>query len=418
MAHQALMRVELDAAHLDRVLDGLFRRQEPSPEERALATELAYVVLRHRMWLDRYIVALTERDINKFDSPTKNALRLGLAQLALLDRIPPHAAVNETVELTKRVRRSAASLVNAALRAYLDPKRNPGPPQATDEIDKMSLSANAPPWICKEIAKECARLSVDPLPILRSLCDRAHPTLRVLTRRQQRDALLADLQRTGIAAEATTHSPNGIGVARIGDVSLLPGFGEAFIAQDEAAQLVGELCAGEKGPALDACAAPGGKTLCLWDHAVEPLTAMDIHEARLNLVRRNMERAGINVAIQQGSAEQPPFSTNSFATVMLDAPCSGSGTLRRHPDLKWRLNREDVARLVELQASMLKACAGLLKPQGALIYAVCSVFSAEGRDQVKAFLAAHPGFVLEREIETLPHHAIMDGFYAAKLRAP
>lgn len=416
IAHNALMRVELDAAHLDRVLDGAFRRTNPTPEDRALATELSYAVLRHRVFLDRWIELLTKRSVYDIDPPTKTSLRLGVAQLTLLDRIPPHAAVFETVELQKRVRKSAVGLVNAALRSYLDPKRQPAPPAPKDPEDAMVLAANAPPWLCKELRKECVRLNIDPLPVLASLCTRAHPTLRVLSRRAKRDEILKKLLDLGIDARPTEQSPHGIAVSRAGDVSELEGFGHEFIAQDEAAQLVGQLAHGEHGPAFDACAAPGGKTLCMWDHGIEPLTAMDVHEGRLSLVTRTAEKAEIKVTTLQGTAEQPPFPPNSFATVMLDAPCTGSGTLRRHPDLKWRLTREDIARLATLQATMLDSCAPLLKPGGALIYAVCSVFSAEGHEQVAKFLERTPGFALEASVETLPFAKDMDGFYAARLR--
>jgi 16S rRNA (cytosine967-C5)-methyltransferase len=372
--------------------------------------------LRRQLTLDRWITQATDRPLNQLDPPTQIALRLGLFQLLYLDRVPAHAAVDETVEALKQRRRSAVSLVNAVLRRVADPKRRPPAPVAQDEADALAMAGACPPWIARRFATIAARAGVDPAPLMASLVIAAHPTVRVrppLTR----DLLLERLRALGIDATPTAHVASGVKLRRAGAVTALPGFSRELIAQDEAAQWAVALAAGEHGPTLDACAAPGGKTIALHDMGHAPLTAMDVSESRFALLQRSLGEAEVAATTLCASAEAPPFAPGSFATVVLDAPCTGSGTLRRHPELKLRMAPEDITRLAALQAHMLHALAPLVRPGGALIYSVCSVFPEEGEAQVSAFVRDH-GFTCEDSVYTFRYMEEMDGFYAARLRRP
>jgi 16S rRNA (cytosine967-C5)-methyltransferase len=212
------------------------------------------------------------------------------------------------------------------------------------------------------------------------------------------------------------HVAFGIGVERIGDLAELAGFGHDFFAQDEAAQWAVDLAAQESGPALDLCAAPGGKTLALWDFNALPITAMDIQPARVELLQKTLAKAAVTAHVVKGDAAAPKLPADSFKCVLVDAPCTGSGTMKRHPEMRWRLEPSAITRLAGMQRAILAAAAPLVAPGGALIYSVCSVFDEEGPSQIVDFLQTHPNFRLDRWLDTLPMMDSMDGFFAVRLR--
>jgi 16S rRNA (cytosine967-C5)-methyltransferase len=427
VALDALLRVALDAAYLDRALPSLLDKARLGPEDRALATELSYGVLRRQMWLDALIAPHSNRPLKEIDVPTLMALRLGAYQIHALDRIPPHAAVSETVQAIKEHQQSSASFVNAVLRKLsTQPKAKTCFDDPAASVEALAKDASVPPWILKAFASAMTRKeltaprfgkkgSASIATIAQALAKPAQPTLRVLSRRMKRDALLELLAGEGASAEATEHSPYGVRVSRIGDPSLLPGFGHAFIAQDEAAQWAAMMAEGEKGPVLDACAAPGGKALALYDAGLEPMTALEAQPKRVSLLERTLEKANVPCEVLLEDASRPP-RMGPFKTIFVDAPCTGSGTLIRHPELRWKLDKPSIARLAVVQFEILAGLAPLVDSGGALIYAVCSVFHEEGPDQVERFLETHPEFTLETWLETLSHHDRMDGFFAARMR--
>ncbi len=419
IALDALLRVDQDGAFLDKVLPAAFERLQPSPEDKGLAMELATGVLRRRRWLDQAIAQHTK--LNKLDPIVLQILRLGAYQLICLDRIPAHAAVSTSVDIAKHRRRFAAGLVNAVLRRLSEA---PKPDVVADEV-----YASMPDWLGAELRSAlqtqslpadrevfAQKMPIDLPALFRSFADAAHPTLRVLENRMHRAELLQLLETRGVRASACEASPVGVEIDRAGDVSDLPGFGRNFIAQDEAAQLVCELARNEQGPTLDGCAAPGGKTIALASMGHTPLTAVDVHENRVGLLQRGLAAADISATVLRASMEEPPFPAASFTTVVIDSPCTGAGTLRRHPELRWTLKQQDVSRLTTLQTSILEHSAALVKPGGCLIYAVCSFIRAEGEEQIASFLTKHPEFKLEAWLTTTPRLHTMDGFFAAKLR--
>lgn len=415
----ALLRVHLDAAYLDRVLsDLLSRHQALSSEERSLATELAYGVTRLQLILDCYIEAASKRKIDRIDPPVLIALRLGIYQLRFSNRIPAYAAVNETVTLLKKYKQFATGFANAVLRQYLRWEETEFPESLLKQLQNPSIQFSMPEWIFNRFKKLSIQHSVLIDPILENLLCPASPVIRVFNKRIHREELLNNLKNQGIDASLTSFSSSGISLRKAGDLTKISGFGTHFFAQDEAAQLVCEMANQELGPTLDACAAPGGKTLALIDIGHHEITAMDVHEHRLNLVKEAIGRLELpfQVSYLLASAENPPLPHQKFKTILLDAPCTGSGTLQRHPEMKWKMKSEDIGRMAELQFKLLRGIEPLLQKEGVLIYAVCSIFEEEGEEQIAQFLNDFPNYQKEQTLNTFPHMTQMDGFYAVKLR--
>lgn len=426
LALDVVLRVYQDRAFLDRVLPASLERTQLIQEDKALATELATGVIRRRRWLDRCLAPHVTAGLDRLDPIVLEILRLGAYQLCVLDRIPPHAAVSTSVELAKRRRRYAAGLVNAVLRRVAEAAR-PAKPTSTSDL---AAWASLPDWLASELQRRLtAAVVLDPRmrryasetpptieELLSSLAAPPRPTLRVLENRISRENLLAQLLATGVRAWACDVSSHGLVIDRAGELDGLAGFGHDYIAQDEAAQLVCELARSESDPTLDGCAAPGGKTLALWSMGHTSFTAVDVHENRTQLLGRALAKAQVSGTVLCADMQSPPFAPGTFGTVMVDVPCSGSGTLRRHPELRWSLTSESTTALEDVQARILSAASELVRPGGCLLYAVCSFFEQEGAERIRSFLATTKSFALEAWVDTSDRMHVMDGFFAAKLR--
>jgi 16S rRNA (cytosine967-C5)-methyltransferase len=247
---------------------------------------------------------------------------------------------------------------------------------------------------------------------------------RINTRRTTRDELLAILS----GGRATTVSPLGV-VLPPGRPEELFGYAEGlWQVQDEAAQLVGLYAAVPAAArVLDACAAPGGKSCHLAETC--EVVSLDVHANKLDKIRIEAARLGLKIDVRKADAAKLPAALGEFDAVLLDAPCSGLGTLRRHPELRYRRQPEDIARLAGLQRALLESCQQRVKPGGLLVYAVCTTEPEEGADQIELFLRSHPDFTAEPPpaggaafptwqgyLRTLPGPEGMDGFFAARLR--
>ncbi len=370
------------------------------PRDRALVAELTAGTLRWRGALDHLVARYSRRPLAKLDPPVLDALRLGAYQLLHLDRIPARAAVNETVELVKGARHdSAAGLVNAVLRA-IDRDRGrlglpPDPGSAgtrAAQLDHLSVTLSHPRWLVErwldrfgyETARAWATFNNGHAPL----------TLRANPLVMTRDALRAALEVEGVHAEPTRHASEGLIVrsgAPLGSALAASG---AFFPQDEASQLVGSLAAAAAGPRmLDVCAAPGGKTLALAAAAPEPglVVAMDVRPRRLELLRRTKLLAEARaVRLVRADALVPlPFGA-VFDLVLVDAPCSGLGTIRRDPEIRWRRAPEDLAGFAAAQRRMLDNAANAVRPGGRLVYATCSSEPEENDEVVDRLLAERP----------------------------
>nr|VFK40954.1 MAG: 16S rRNA (cytosine967-C5)-methyltransferase [Candidatus Kentron sp. SD]VFK46880.1 MAG: 16S rRNA (cytosine967-C5)-methyltransferase [Candidatus Kentron sp. SD] len=398
------------------------------PRERALARELGFGVMRYLPRLRAVLTYLLDKPPRKKDLDLSILLLLGLYQLIYL-RLPPHAAVSETVDLTNsRKKPWAKGLVNGVLRSFQ--RQREGLLQKVDREAHIRLAH--PSWLAAEIRDAWPR---DWEAILSANNQQAPMTLRVNARRATRDLYLGNLPR----ASATTHAKNGIRLREAMDVDRLPGFIEGIVSvQDEAAQLCAGLLALAPGQrVLDACAAPGGKSAHILESGPGPLlTAIERDPGRFARLEETLARLGLDNARlfrEDALALDKWWDGRCFDRILLDVPCSGSGVIRRHPDIKFHRQPEDIPKLVDSQARLLATLWPLLVPGGLLLYVTCSVLPQENQRQIAGFLADHPD-ARERTIhapwgqsgtrweggaypgrQILPGEEEMDGFYYALL---
>jgi 16S rRNA (cytosine967-C5)-methyltransferase len=391
-AWRTLARVRAGAT----LADAVAREREPLRDgrDRALAYDLATGVLRWRSALDAALDAISTRPVARIDPDVLDILRLGVYQLRYRDRLPAHAVVSDAVGLARLASlASAAGFVNAVLRriaagegaAPLDDAA-----LASAGVDAMAIGLAHPAWL---VARWTARLGIDTaIAWMRFDNEQAPLTLRVLPAAGPPDAVAARLAAAGVLVSRARWSPSGLVVT---EGNPLDGDTTGFIVQDEASQIVGAFAAA--WPArrrLDVCAAPGGKTLAL--STADPgalVVAGDRRPRRVRLLRETLARAGAgHVPIVQHDATGPLPYRDVFDLVLVDAPCSGLGTLRREPDLKWRRQEADLAPMAALQGRMLAHAARAVAPGGVLVYATCSSEPDENDAVADTFLVAHPAF--------------------------
>ncbi len=438
VAHEILVRVETTDAYADLLLADRLADTDRGPADRALATRLVYGTLAWQGRLDHQLGLLLHSPLATLDPPVRAALRLGLYQLLLLDRVPAYAAVDASVRLVRRSARGATGLVNAVLRraAASAPAGLPLPDPAADPLERLAVEWSHPRWLVERWAAEFAPEELAPLLAANNV--RGPTVVRTNTLRTSREQLQAELSAAGVAARPGAWASDALlierGAARLRQ---LPAWHAGRVAfQGEASQLVAPLLTLTPGARLlDACAAPGGKAT----HAAALLAGTGLVLAldrRPGGVRRiTAEAARLGAAAVQavaGDACRPPLRGHLDA-VLVDAPCSGLGTLRHHPELRWRRRPEDIPRLATLQQDILAGVAALVRPGGVLVYAVCTLTREENEDVVTRFCAGHPRFVAEDVcttagvpaalgtatgfLRTLPHRHGLDGFFAARLRA-
>ena len=402
------------------------RRPDASldPRESAFAQELAFGTLRYLPRLDAWLTHVARRPPRRRDTDIRALALLGLYQLAFT-RVPPHAAVSATVELARTLGKPwAAGFVNAALRRFAT-ERN--------AIERVELAADArlahPAWLLEAFERSWPKAWES---IARANLERPPMTLRVNTRRISRRRYLDRLSLDGIRARATRHSDAGVVLESPRDVETVPGFAEGLVSvQDEAAQLAAALLDAPRGSrVLDACAAPGGKTAHILERGAGgvEVVALDRDPRRITTLERTLARLGLAPRVLLADAQTPDtwWDGRPFDRILLDAPCSGTGIIRRRPDVKALRRPGDVESMADRQSAMLHALWPLLARDGRLLYATCSVLSCENESVVRGFVAkcadahavpldaawgrpAGPG----RQI--LPGEDTMDGFFYAAL---
>ena len=384
-ALECLLAVAGRGESLSRALPPLLARL-PDPRDRGLAQELAYGSLRWYVRLDALLSRLFERPMKARDQDVAHAVRLAAYELLHLDT-PDYAVVNEYVELVKRRgKRWAGGLTNAVLRRLM--RERAALEQAVDANPQARLAH--PAWLIE-------RLQTAYPEDWEGLCaagnTRPPMTLRVNLAHGSREAYLERLAAVGLAAEPHPQVVSALTLETPVDVGRLPGFaaGDASV-QDAAAQLAGLLLAPAAGErVLDACAAPGGKTAHLAEREGVTLHAMDVDTARLERVRENLARTGGDAHLIAADAATPAewWDGVPYQRILLDAPCSATGVIRRHPDIKLHRRPADIDELVRRQAVILDALWPLLAPGGMLLYATCSVLPEENTQQIERFLARH-----------------------------
>ena len=425
-AFQILRRVELEGAYASVLLASL--DPEMREDDRALCHELVLGVLRRQLWLDRAIERFAKRNLAKIDLPVKLALRLGLYQLCFLSRIPPSAAVNESVSLVRAAGlRSAATFANAVLRhATRAPDYDPAS-AAEGAAEKLAIETSHPLWLIERWTsafgfaetESLARANNEPAPV----------AFRFTQRRKDAKQVIEELESKGAQVSPSKIAPDAWRVVGAGSaVRELAREGLIYL-QDEASQLVAHLLGVEAGDrVLDVCAAPGSKTTHLAALAPQPqIIAGDLHMHRLRtLGELARQQDAHNIApVACDATQRLPFNEASFDRVLVDAPCSGTGTLRRNPEIRWRLSAADIVELSSKQITILCNAAAMVRPGGRLIYSTCALEPEEDEIVVERFAKEHDEFVpvplaaahdLQTEtgaIRTWPHRHGTDGFFVA-----
>ena len=393
---------------------------------RALAQELSYGTLRWYQRLDFLLGELLTKPLRDRDVDLRCLLLAGLYQLDKM-ALPQRVAVNETVQATRALnKRWASGLVNGVLRNFQ---------RSGDELEVAALAADTsryahPAWLIERL---CADWPDDWESVLLSNNERPPFSLRVNRLRMTREEYLKLLAVQGHVAVPLAHTSHGILLERAVPVDELPGFSEGFVSvQDGGAQLAAGLLQLDSGQrVLDACAAPGGKTAHILETParLSAVTALDIDTGRQERTAATLTRLSFRADLVSGDAANPAawWDGRQYDRILLDAPCSATGVIRRHPDIKLLRKRNDIASLVDRQADILRAQWPLLVPGGILLYCTCSVLADENSRQVKRFLRMHAdaaenpidaawGHVCEYGRQILPGENEMDGFYFACLR--
>ncbi len=401
--------------------------------DKRLLIELVYGVLRMRGFLDFVIDSHLKKPGKTLPLPLRNILRLGLYQILKMEKIPPWAAVSETVELVKATGlKGKGGLVNAILREVIRKKEAIELPSIEkDPIRHISIAASHPSWL---IRRWVTRFGMaDAIALAKANNEIPPLVLRANTLRITRHGLIDLLRERGIYARPTDYSADGIVIS--GDYSFLSipdDLSGLLIAQDEVAQLCSHaLNPRHRERVLDACAAPGGKTTHIAQMMGDSgeIIAVDKDRERLVLLEDNIKRLGISsIRIIHGDL-LAHLNLGLFDRILLDAPCSAIGVIRRNPDIRWKRNEKDLKRFHDLQLRLLKAVAGYLKIGGILVYSVCSTEPEEGEDVIAEFLRQQNNLIIDdiplskgfkrfsqgRYMRTYPHRDNMDGFFIARL---
>jgi 16S rRNA (cytosine967-C5)-methyltransferase len=424
---------------LQRVEEGSFanvllanKEAELKQRDRALCHELVMGVLRRQQWLDQLTKHYANREVLTLDLGVLIAIRLGLYQLRFLSRIPVSAAVNESVNLVRLARlRSAEGFVNAILRRATREMAYDPLADVIDPVDRLSLETSHPRWLIERWtealgvaeAEALARANNDPSPV----------AFRVVRTKANEAEILDRLKSEGaklFASEIAKAAWRVSGATNL--LRELVGSGQIYL-QDEGSQLVAEVLDAKVGErVLDLCAAPGSKTTQIADLASDSLSlvAADLHEHRLAVLDRAIKSQHLKSIrrIALNGLEPLPFLNDSFDRVLVDAPCSGTGTLRRNPEIRYRISNEDIRDLSTRQNRLLFNASRMVKPGGRLVYSTCSIERDENEAVVKTFLEANGDFAPVRlhvksslitdsgAARTWPHRNDTDGFFIAALQ--
>lgn len=440
LGYSILLQIERQISHPDRLLARVLQRHSRLPErDRALLTELVYGTLRWQLFLDWHVDQLSRIDPKKIDPAIRVLLRLALYQILHLDRIPPHAAVNESVEIARASQpKHLQGFVNAVLREALRRGGNwPYPSAEKSPVEHLSVMTSHPRWFVDRMVRD---LGVEDASRLCTANNAVAPlSLRVNTLKATVEAAREALIEAGLNAEVSDRVPASLRVSGMrSDLSKLSAFGDGWIQpQDEASQLVSRLLAPAPGErVLDLCAGFGVKSshmANLMENRGE-IVSVDNAAWKLADLEENCARQGIGIVktVASDALELDPAKLGLFDRVLVDAPCTGFGTLRRNPDIKWQRSPKDPYRFGRIQKDLLAHATKFVRPGGCLVYATCTLFREENEDVAATLVAEERGWDVlsaasdlpescasmaeEGYLRTWPHRDDMDGFFAAKWR--
>ena len=417
---ELLLKAESSKQYSNIALDNALKKSALSPADTGLVSAIFYGVIERRITLDYQIKALSSRDLSDIDSRTLNALRIGLYQLIYLDRIPHHAAINESVDLCTR---KSAGFANAILRAFLR-KGGISLPDPSNTLEYLSVAYSIGKPLLSTLLSTFGKEGTEKL--LVAINKTPDTTLRVNDLLIDRDTLLKNIS----SSTPTQNSPNGIHVQ--GSVRELYGFENGFFfVQDEASQICVEALGAKSGELImDICACPGSKS---FGAAISmknrgEIYSFDLHENKLSLVRSGADRLKISIiktATCDGRNFLPEFEGKADR-IICDVPCSGFGVLAKKPELRYK-NPEESASLPKIQRDIIENACKYLKQGGTLIYSTCTILPDENEKNIEHFLSEHPDFALvpwnvgeivseNGMLTLLPHIHKTDGFFIAKLK--
>lgn len=444
LALEALRRVEEQGAYSGLTLNGLLAEANLSRADAALATELFYGTIQRLHTIDHVLSAKVKGWPRKVEPWVRNLLRLSYYQLRWLDRVPAFAAVDEAVAIAKkRGHAGIAGLVNGVLRGIQREGLKISLPSDMPAAERIALIHSYPQWLVERWIASYGEATA--AAICEASNEPPHASVRVNRLRSTRHSLLAAMQDAGLPAKASPLTADGIIAGKAGNLADTIWYRDGQLSiQDESSMLVAAAADPRPGmTVLDCCAAPGGKSAHLAELMRNEgrVIANDVHEHKRSLIDKQKERLGLTIietttsdALQLGSL----YPAQSMDVVLLDAPCSGLGVIRRKPEIKWNKKPGDIAGLAELQQQLLHAACGLVKPGGTLVYSTCTIAPEENEEAIRRFLAGHPEFAPDADwpqavlnplqsagilpepfegwVQLLPHHFGSDGFFIARLR--
>lgn len=434
LAVKTLTRVEQSGAYLDKLLNYELSGSGLGDLDRRLLTELTTGVLRWQARLDWVLTGFYHGEFSKCIPVVKNALRVALYQILFLDRIPHSAAVNESVEIVKRLKGlRSASVVNGVLRSVirkLDAITYPEPDG--DPARYLSIMFSHPLWM---VRRWVARYGAEQTERLLA-ANNARPgvALRVNPLRGSVDDVMRHLAERGLHPVRSANIETMVHVEGLAGIGADPLFREGrYTIQDEGAALASMLAEVRPGMrVVDLCAAPGGKSTAMAERmqGLGEIVAMDKYDSKLKLIDTAARRLGFEDVIRTAAGDARKIALEPADVVLVDAPCSGLGVLAKKPDIKWKREPDDIDAMTKLQREILENAGRMVKPGGHLVYSTCTIEPAENEDVVRAFLASHPEFepvpaseVLPASVvdddgflRTLPHLHGMDGTFGARMR--
>ena len=430
-ALRVLVSCRNNGAWADAALKAQISRDGLSGPDAALCSRIVYGVMQNRMLLDFYIGAYCTQKPDHLQPPLLEILRIGAYQIIYLDKIPDSAAVNTSVELAKLAKRGQASgLVNAVLRKLSQNKKALPPVPERDDVQRLSIQYSHPKWFVKRLVSLLGREEAERF----LACDNqiSPITVQVNPLKTTLEALTEELQQAGISAQPHSWVPDCLELSGTGDLAALPSFREGkFLVQDPAARLVSLIAGIRPGQkVLDVCAAPGGKSLSAAFAMAGngSIVACDLHENKLKRIQESADRLGVNIITTQaadGRVFRPEWEA-SFDTVLVDAPCSGLGIIRKKPDTRYK-KADDLFTLPVVQAAILDNAARYVRPGGTLVYSTCTILPEENEQVTEAFLAEHADFGLEPfelplpvgksdgSLTLWPQRHDTDGFYICRM---
>jgi 16S rRNA (cytosine967-C5)-methyltransferase len=432
LAVKILNRVERSDSYLDKLLDNEMKNSELSGADKALLYEIVHGVIRWMGRLDWVLNGFYKGQFSKAIPNLKNGLRVALYQILFLDRVPDHAAVNEAVEFVKKLQgQKPADLTNAILRNIIRSKNGIRyPDENEDLLGYLAAYHSHPAWMVKRYLERFGREDTEML--LKTNNEKPFLTLKLNTLKASPEEFGQLLESVNLRYIKGKYLPQFFKLQNLTNISSWEYFNQGyFTIQDESAGLACKLLDVQPGMRiLDMCSAPGGKAAYLAGLIEDEgeIVALDRYESRIKLMQKNIERLGIK-SINMLEANALEYDGEKFDRILADVPCSGTGTLSKKPDIKWKKDLFDLRDNQKIQLELLKKAASLLNPGGVVVYSTCSIEPEENIDVVKLFLKSNPDFILKNAaevlppevtdengcVQTLPHKHHLDGAFAAKL---